>query len=491
MRSAARWSGPLELGRCDMNREIELKLEIDPAQAWRLAEHPLFRGEPRRQRQISVYFDTPRQKLRRHGWVLRVRQTDGKFVQTIKRVGDAAGLFDREEWEAEVTSLAPDFGAIEMTPLRELIKARQMRHLEPVCRCDIDRSTRLVRANGSRIELTYDEGVIEARGASEPVHEIELELKEGELAALLATARKLGTTIPIKLGVAAKSERGFTLASGRRKAPAVSIGADATVAEGLAAIATACLKHFRMNEPLLIEERDAEALHQLRVAIRRLRSALWLFRPVLAGPEFQTISDRLRRLTRELGAARNIDVILAAMPLNDPARSQLEEGRNRSYSKILRKLGSRNFRLFTIELLAWVHSGQWRQGKKAGGPLMRLTLKRLDRLWSRIAERGGDLRQLSAIERHRLRIDTKKLRYALEFLARPLEPAGANQKKFGKAAEGLQDSLGLLNDLATRPQLLPGAGHPARKEAARLLRAAKRHWQNLEKIGPYWREART
>jgi CHAD domain-containing protein len=120
---------------------------------------------------------------------------------------------------------------------------------------------------------------------------------------------------------------------------------------------------------------------------------------------------------------------------------------------------------------------------------MRLALRRLDRLWSRIADRGGDLRQLSAMERHRLRIDTKKLRYALEFLAQPLEPAGADQKKFGKAAEGLQDSLGLLNDLATRPQFLASAIVPTHKEAERLLRTAKRHWQKLEAIGPYWREA--
>ena len=106
-------------------REVEIKLEVDPADASRLAELPVFSGEGEHLRQISVYFDTPKSKLRRNGWVLRVRQTDGRFIQTIKRSGRSPIPVEREEWEEEVGGLKPDLKAIARTPLADLVKRRQ------------------------------------------------------------------------------------------------------------------------------------------------------------------------------------------------------------------------------------------------------------------------------------------------------------------------------------------------------------------------------
>ena len=124
-------------------REVELKFDIEPDQVPLLAELPEFAGEADHQRLISVYFDTMKGKLRRNGWVLRVRQSDGQFVQTIKRSGEAAGLFDRDEWEAGVSALAPDPKAVAKTQLSSVVKARQVRQLLPVCRCDVDRLHRI------------------------------------------------------------------------------------------------------------------------------------------------------------------------------------------------------------------------------------------------------------------------------------------------------------------------------------------------------------
>ncbi len=308
-------------------REVELKFDIDPAHVSRLLELPYFSEGAERKRQISVYFDTPKGKLRRNGWVFRIRQRDGRYVQTVKRSIEAAGLFDREEWEFEVDGPDPDQKAIEKTPLAELLKSRRIRQLIPICRCDIDRSSWTVTAGKAQVEISLDEGLIEAQNACESVHEIELELKSGELGDLLALARKIVSRVPAKIGVAAKSERGFALHEGKKPAPlkaaAVELDAEMAVAQGFAAVAASCIKHFRMNEPLVIAQRDPEALHQLRVAIRRMRSAVWLFRPALRDGKLDEFSDRLRRFTRELGAARNIDVILSTMALNDPARVPL------------------------------------------------------------------------------------------------------------------------------------------------------------------------
>lgn len=474
-----------------MAREVEIKLDIDPADASQLAELALFGVEADHRRQISVYFDTPKSKLRRNGWVLRVRQANGRFVQTIKRSGGSPIPFDRDEWEAEVGGLRPEAKAIGKTPLGDVVKPRQFRQLEAVCRCDVDRSTRTISNGTSSFELTYDEGLVEARDACEPINEVELELKNGDLSALLASARKIVRQAPVKIGVLAKSERGFALADERRNVPAkampVVLGARMNVAEGFATVAASCLKHFRLNEPLFIAERDPEALHQMRVAIRRLRSALWLFRPAVRDTKLLDFEDQLRRFTRELGAARNIDVILAMLSLNDPARSQLEGDRRRLYTKIIRKLDSRSFRLLIFDLFAWVQAGNWRSGKKASGPLMPFAIRRLDRLWTKINHRAARVGRLSDAERHKLRIETKKMRYAVEFLAEPFRNLEEDRAGFVKAAEGVQDRLGELNDLANRQKLLFRWSQPSPRRARnRHMRAAKRHFGKLRQFGRFW-----
>jgi CHAD domain-containing protein len=228
-------------------------------------------------------------------------------------------------------------------------------------------------------------------------------------------------------------------------------------------------------------------MHQLRVAIRRLRTALWLFRPAVKDEEQESINGQLRRLTRELGVARNIDVILLSMSEGDPARSHLERERERLYARILRMLDTRRFRQFLLDLLAWTHTGEWRQGAKAQKQLVRFAAKRLDGLWQTIIERGARLRALSVEDRHQLRIDAKKLRYALEFLEALSSAARDGRRAFIAAAEGVQDSLGHLNDLATRRAMLAWPIEDSKEEVGRCLRAAKRHLRKMEKIGPFWR----
>ncbi|HEU0311036.1 MAG TPA: inorganic triphosphatase, partial [Sphingomicrobium sp.] len=268
-----------------MAREVELKLDIDPACVPRLAELPFLSEPPARQRQVSVYFDTPKARLHRTGWAFRIRRIGDRYVQTIKRSVEAAGMFDRDEWECDVPGPEPDWRHVADTPLATLLSERQLRGLVPVVQSDVMRSTWKVADKGATIEICLDEARIEAGDSVEETVELELELIEGDAQALLAKAKKICAHIPVKLGVLAKSERGFALANATRdipvKATHVALLDDISVAEGFTAIINACLKHFRLNEPMLIERRDSEALHQLRVAIRRIRSALWLFRPAV------------------------------------------------------------------------------------------------------------------------------------------------------------------------------------------------------------------
>src|SRR4029453_14076385 len=93
-------------------RELELKFEIAPRDAQRVRHPPRPAWSPvSEQPQESVYFDTPKRKLRRAGYTLRVRRTGSSRTQTIKSRGDGAGLFDRSEWEAPCRAMRPNLGA--------------------------------------------------------------------------------------------------------------------------------------------------------------------------------------------------------------------------------------------------------------------------------------------------------------------------------------------------------------------------------------------
>ena len=121
-------------------------------------------------------------------------------------------------------------------------------------------------------------------------------------------------------------------------------------------------------------------------------------------------------------------------------------------------------------------------------PLLPFAMKRLDRLWFEIEGRAAGLSRLPVEERHQLRIDAKKIRYAMEFLSGLLGDGG-RQERFVKAAEDVQDSLGHLNDLATREEMLGALPASTRKLASRHLREARKGLREMEKIGRYWREA--
>ena len=125
-------------------------------------------------------------------------------------------------------------------------------------------------------------------------------------------ARRLSERVPVRLGVLTKAERGARLSAGKSrkvtKSEAVDINSRMTVAEAFGVIVSACIKHYRLNEPLVIRDSKVEALHQARVAMRRLRSALTLFKPAIEDVEFEHLRQELRWFTGELGDARNIDV---------------------------------------------------------------------------------------------------------------------------------------------------------------------------------------
>lgn len=304
--------------------------------------------------------------------------------------------------------------------------------------------------------------------------------------------------IDLKHDVAAQEGRPWLLRDEmeepRARAPVksepVPVRRGMTIAEGFCTIVNACMRHFRLNQALVVETRGAEALHQARIAMRRLRSALSLFRPVLGDSEYDRIRHELRWFTTELGHARNLDVLLQSDLARDQ-RKALEENRAAAYDNVILSMNSNRFQRLMFELLNWSAVGDWRQSKAAERRLAPFANGRIDRIWAKIAAERH-LGRMSGERRHVLRIRVKKLRYALEFLAALHSRGRKRRRRFGKRLERLQDELGLLNDsVVARAVDIAGLGAVAQPRAEAdertHVREAKLALRGMRNAGPYWR----
>lgn len=478
--------------------EIELKLDVDAAGAAALCRLPILADlSVDDQEQCTTYFDTPEQDLRAAGMSLRIRQTGDRFVQTIKATSTAAaGVFARPEWERAVAGLVPDLS--DKSPIRAMVEESVLSRLRPAFTVTVRRRRWEVETEGAVVELVLDEGMVQAGGREAPIREIEAELKGGEANALFSLARTIGEAMPIRLGVLTKAERGYRLDAGLSnaavKAEDVPLNAEASVADVFTAVTGACLRQFRLNEDLLRTSPAPDALHQTRVALRRLRSALSLFKPVVADDRFAHFASELRELARSLGQARDLDVLIER--LGADAGDEVRAARDRAYADALASLDSQRTRDLMVAFVEWITLGDWR-ARPAHQALLDqgavdFAANVLRKLRRRVKKRGADLADLDDDERHRVRILTKKLRYASDFFA-PLftgKKARRRHKAFGKKLAALQKHLGLLNDLATAPSLMAqlgvdGDAVPDSRRDALIAKAADEH-AALIKAKRFW-----
>ena len=460
-------------------KEIELKLEFDPADAARLASHPALRAGPAPQEEhqlISTYFDTPDGALRKAGVYLRVRENGSHIVQTIKTAKSETDLIERLEWEREITSRNPDLDGVDDTPLKPLLTAGVRAALRPMFETQIRRHVFRILRDGSEIEVAIDQGEIATKTGMQAISELELELKRGKTKELFRLARVLGRTVPLRLEVKSKAERGYALLKGGSlqvaKAAEIDIPPNMSAEEAFRAIARSCVRQLVANEPILFAGR-AEGLHQMRIGLRRLRAAIAIFADVVGDETEKKIKTELKWITQELGPARDLDVFAAEVlePLRASHPSDVglaltqrnfEAKRKEAYRRANSAVRSERFRAAVLDLVAWVETGDWGSAggehRKAGRAraVAEHAKAELSKLRKRIKRKGSDIRQLSVMQRHKLRIRAKRLRYATEFFAGtfPGEASAKRRQESLAALKDVQDALGGLNDLATRHALI-------------------------------------
>lgn len=462
-----------------MAQEVELKLAL-PASARRaFLRHPaLARAVSKRPARhvFSIYFDTPDLDLRARGIALRLRKLGAQWLQTVKCAGAmAGGLASRPEWEYPYDGQAFDFSPVDQPEVRKFLeKVRRKGLLTPIFESDFKRRTwHFEPVPGSRLELAFDEGVIRSGERSLPLCELEIEIAAGDTGPLLQLAQDLARRLPLRPDARSKAERGYRLFSGLPPSPlhaqASPLSTDDGTRSAFCKIALACLAQMQGNEEGLLSSEDPEFIHQMRVALRRLRSALKSFAPALSVEFVARFNAPLRELARKLGAARDRDVlvddvirpVMAAFPGDARLEALLalaDRERLTARAGARAAVGDPGYGRLILDLVAALHGPEFDQPETADAlaAFASLSLKDARR---RVARRAARATSLDPLALHALRIAAKHLRYSLDFLV-VLYRRDRVRPELSRLS-ALQSDLGHINDLANARHALLAHGETA------------------------------
>ncbi len=492
--------------------EIEIKFRTDRAGLERVLASPLLAAAtpPRTLSLRTIYYDTGAGGLRNNGIVLRLRRRP----RAIALIGlkslraEAGNPFRRTEIEVRSPRGEPDLQLFDADTAAWLTKAAGGEDLEARFEIRTKRRTVLVRQGNSTIEVALDDGVIVAGERTLQLFEVELELKTGEVGDVLDLAARLVAELPLALDFTSKSEKGFRLtlneAADAVKATPVELDRKATLDDAIHTIVASTLSHFVANWGALREHDEPDAIHQLRVALRRLRSALRMFAGVLPQPACENLREDAKRIASGLGPARDCDAFRASIEQGPGAEHReqcadllgtLEERRQSAYGQARALIEDKAATLFVLKVQSFLVARGWRGTASAVGS-RRFARKALNKLHRRGLERGRGLPAIPDEARHDLRITLKNLRYAIEFLGGLFGRRRA-RKAYAGTVSGLQELLGIHNDEVTARRLLADpvlCDRPATdfllgwyaRGAPAADKSLGKSWKKFTRAGVFW-----
>ncbi|MCF2524647.1 CHAD domain-containing protein [Bradyrhizobium sp. G127] len=272
-----------------------------------------------------------------------------------------------------------------------------------------------------------------------------------------------------------------------------------------------CLQDVAANQTAACAD-DGDALHQMRIALMRLRTLVSFFSPMVSGPEWVRLKRELKWLNGYLGAARDMDVLMVRLKANadeDFETPVLAKVRNRkwtqSHQRVTRALKSQRYERLIQNLLLWVEGGGQTAttSKLRAEAIATYAAHKLSRWHRKLLKKSRSLEGMSIEKLHRLRIATKRLRYAIEFFA-PLFSTKhpARQKAIQKYLRNGQETLGSLND-AERARSLTAGFHDrshnrtrakqdraaipdSEKRTKQLINAAAAAYHKMAQTKPFW-----
>jgi inorganic triphosphatase YgiF len=427
------------------------------------------------------------------------------------------------EWEDVIDGERPDLlapnssGYLPEALIRGELRARFTTAVErTLCMLNPDPSTEIVGA--------VDKGEIRTIEGehTEPIYEIELQLKRGDPSALYGTGLRLLEIAPLRIELRSKAERGCRLLESTTAKPRTEhslrfdLKPDMTVEESFQKIGLGCLTLFMRNELAALAD-VADGVHQMRVAVRRLRSAVATMKRMLPREQYEWVGQELRWLANILAAARNWDVFSGSLlaPLrsaspNDQDLIELcricEGERQSAYQRADADIRSRQYTSALLKLLQWFASCSWRnqpvsqQSALLMAPIGTVAPNLIGRRYKKVKKAADKFDELTPPQRHEFRIAVKKLRYTIEFLKDLFD--GDRVAGFMQRLKPLQDDVGYANDVRVAHELL--ADLRDSRDAVPVARAAgvvlgwhdrgladldrklRKHIGRLRKLRPFW-----
>ena len=443
--------------------EVELKFQLTPESEAILRTDDIFGPAALRVRQITTYHDTPDSLLRAAGLTLRIRDENGHFVQNVKSRDAGTGLASsRLEWEWPVTNGTPDVEKLtrvaQLAALAEQIADR----LELIIVTDIWRTRHLVELDdGAVAEVSLDIGSIVSGDKSEPVCEMELELKHGPVAPLYRLAIRLAERAPMWISAQSKAARGWALhdcqGDGATTLGKPMIDRKVSAAAGLNQIIGALLGHLTGNNAPTLSG-DPEALRQMRGALRRLRAVFRLFRPLLDKRDVARFTVSLQQFAQIFGAARDWDVfclqtlpaVMAELPEQDwtELSALATAKRTNVHFAVQRVICGRDFTLLILQLALWAETTAAAppnsNNKRLTKRLSETAPALLDSFAEKAKQAGRHPAQLSMPALHDFRKALDRLNAAIRFLGTTY-PA-QRVKAYSKRSDAVRDIIGAAND---------------------------------------------
>src|SRR5262245_367511 len=505
-----------------MQRELELKVELSDGGIKRLAgelpEMDLRVGPASTQKLRTIYFDTPTHGLREAGISLRLRSHNGGWLQTVKADQHVSeGVSNPQELEVVLAAAHPDVDKIADKKLkRSVAKALKGTSLRPVFETVVERTTRQIMARGSEVELAVDAGELRTQDARADLREAELELKAGSVEGLLLAAEKLLAGQELTLGTCSKAERGYRLVLEKspsspepEKSRPVPLRGKDRGAEAFAAILASASRQILVNRAAVLETDDPHAAHQLRIGLRRLRSALKALRPYAGSHSLTSFRRAAREVARSVGALRDADVLISAIyaPIEAAASDKtgfgdlqgaLTRHRRAKRGEVRASLQGPAWTRLQLYLTLWPRTLEENAGLE--GRIKKVARKVLRKAWKKSAHYGANIDRLSGEERHQMRKALKKLRYQAEFFAPLFGPR--ESEAFMTQLRALQDVFGYINDVRMAARLLEiGRQAPANgdvtsaasyilgrheAEAEHVWRGALPAWRALRRTSRFW-----
>lgn len=458
--------------------ESQLVLTFDLPNGTDLDEASLFKDgwqAPRRSQLSVTYFDAPGRPLETSNAFLGIERRGRRYCQRLETDASKLGAATlRHVWNDPTPSADPVISRVPDCEIQGLMDGRLADEFTPLCRTDIKCTTRRMRmATGGEITAAIDVGEMIADSAKRHFGQLTLKTASGPRHLLFETALQIARSAPLRIAGEPPVKRLLGLMAGQtpksRKAGTLYLSEDATVEDALAHMAQSCIDHILANQVCLLESEDPEGVHQMRVAMRRFRSMLRIFRPLLPPDQRVWLGSELKFLAEQLAPARDWDVFAeeiagkaatagADRKAFETFQERLNACRERSRDAVRAAIGSPRYTTFLLRASAWLARSAWRDQPLSEtsallfGSIRDFAGDALSELHRPVCKAGRNFESLPTNDRHKLRLRVKRLRYATEFFS-SIYP-GKAIKRYGERLSGLQDALGYLNDVAVAEHLV-------------------------------------